>query len=50
LKALSYFEDGDVPTLPERVKDRLARAARAVDLDRLSVLAPYAGGERGPAP
>jgi Nucleotidyl transferase AbiEii toxin, Type IV TA system len=35
LKALSYFEDGDLRTLPEESKARLATAARCVDLDRL---------------
>lgn len=35
LKALSYFEDGDLPRLPSDVKSRLARAAREVDLDAL---------------
>ena len=35
LKALSYFEDGNLQTLPEDTKTRLAAAARDVDLDRL---------------
>jgi hypothetical protein len=35
LKALSYFGDGDLSRLPRDVQDRLARAAREVDLDRL---------------
>lgn len=35
LKALSYFEDGNLCRLPQTVKDRLAKAASAVDLDRL---------------
>jgi len=35
LKALSYFDDGNLPTLPAAVRDRLLGAARAVDLDRL---------------
>ena len=35
LKALSYFDDGTLPRLPRPVRDRLARAAREVDLDRL---------------
>lgn len=35
LKALSYFQDGNLGTLPRPVRDRLARAAREVDLDRL---------------
>jgi hypothetical protein len=35
LKALSYFEDGNLRGLPEPVKNRLATAAREVDLERL---------------
>jgi hypothetical protein len=35
LKALSYFADGNLDTLPPDVQDRLATAARAVDLDLL---------------
>ena len=31
LKALTYFGDGDLPTLPEDVKRRLSAAAAAVD-------------------
>jgi hypothetical protein len=38
LKALSYFADGNLKRLPHPVKDRLAAAARAVDLDRLPVI------------
>jgi hypothetical protein len=38
LKALSYFEDGDLQTLPADTKTRLAAAARDVDLDRLPSL------------
>ena len=38
LKALSYFEDGNLRRLPESVKDRLRRAVRDVDLDRLPAL------------
>jgi hypothetical protein len=38
LKALSYFEDGNLRTLPENAKTRLAAAARDVDLDRLPSL------------
>lgn len=38
LKALSYFEDGDLKRIPDAMKDRLVRAARAVDLDRLPIL------------
>jgi hypothetical protein len=35
LKALSYFGDGDLVSLPEEMKDRLAAAAREVDLEHL---------------
>jgi hypothetical protein len=35
LKALSYFGDGNLPSLPPVVRDRLALAAREVDLDRV---------------
>ena len=38
LKALSYFEDGNLRRLPLPMKNRLARAARAVDLDRLPAI------------
>lgn len=39
LKALSYFADGDLPSLPEALRRRLVDAVRAVDLDRLPTLA-----------
>jgi hypothetical protein len=35
LKALSFFDDGDLSQLPQETKLRLAMAAREVDLDRL---------------
>lgn len=35
LKALSYFDDGNLRGLPDPLKARLAKAAREVDLDRL---------------
>lgn len=35
LKALSFFGDGNLSSLPAAVQDRLAGAAREVDLDRL---------------
>jgi hypothetical protein len=38
LKALSYFEDGNLRQLPEDSKTRLATAAREVDLDHLPSL------------
>jgi hypothetical protein len=38
LKSLSYFDDGDLRSLPEESKMRLVTAARDVDLDQLPVL------------
>jgi hypothetical protein len=38
LKALCYFEDGNLRGLPEDLKLRLATAAREVDLDHLPAL------------
>jgi hypothetical protein len=38
LKALSFFGDGNLWRLPRTVQDRLAKAAREVDLDRLPKL------------
>jgi len=38
LKALTYFGDGDLPSLPDEVRTRLARAASAVDPLRLPSL------------
>jgi len=35
LKALSYFDDGNLRDLPNDLKLRLAEAAREVDLDHL---------------
>jgi hypothetical protein len=32
LKALCYFDDGNVGTLPDETKDRLSRAASAVSI------------------
>lgn len=43
LKALSFFGDGNLPNLPRDIQDRLAKAACAVDLDRLpSIFKPVA--------
>jgi hypothetical protein len=39
VKALSFFGDGNLHRLPRDVQDRLARAAREVDLDRLPGIA-----------
>jgi hypothetical protein len=50
LKALSHFADGNLPRLAKATKDRLAQAARDVDLDRLPTLVPRAPrrNSRGP--
>ena len=52
LKALSYFDDGNLHRLPQPVKDRLVKAARDVDLDLLPILAPphRAGRDRELSP
>lgn len=42
LKALSFFDDGNLQRLPRATKDLLAKAAREVDLDRLPAIAPAA--------
>jgi hypothetical protein len=38
LKALSFFDDGNLRDLPDDLKQRLVAAAREVDLDHLPVL------------
>ena len=38
LKALSFFGDGDLPSLPAGVRERIIGAVRSVDLDRLPEL------------
>ena len=38
LKALSYFDDGNLHDLPDRTKRRLVAAAREVDLDHLPII------------
>ncbi|MGH7070899.1 MAG: nucleotidyl transferase AbiEii/AbiGii toxin family protein [Acetobacteraceae bacterium] len=51
LKALSYFGEGNLRRLPRPVKDRLSKAAREVDLDRLPTItrpAPPPGTSNGP--
>ena len=51
LKALSYFEEGNVRRLSKAIKDRLAKAAREVDLDRLPPIdrpAQHGGRDAGP--
>lgn len=39
LKSLCFFEDGNLCSLPQAVRDRLAADVKAVDLDRLPILA-----------
>jgi hypothetical protein len=41
LKALSFFDDGNLRRLPDALKGRLATAAREVDLDRLPDIADW---------
>lgn len=52
LKALSFFDDGDLRTLPDDAKTRLVRAVAAVDLSRLPSLQPggSVAGEHGEVP
>jgi len=46
LKALSFFGDGNLASLPRDMQDRLAKAARDVDLDKLPDIAiVQRGGE-----
>jgi hypothetical protein len=50
LKALSFFGDGNLPRLPKEVQDRLAKAAREVDLDKLPQVVPLKRGlDSGPS-
>jgi hypothetical protein len=50
LKSLSYFEDGDLATLPAPVKSTLTNAVRSVDLSSLPAFAasPGLGAPEGP--
>jgi hypothetical protein len=34
LKSLSYFDDGNLPTLPAEIRDRLVRAVCNVEMDK----------------
>ncbi len=47
LKALSYFGDGNLRRLPRAVRNRLANASRAVELDRLPVIARPGARQHG---
>jgi hypothetical protein len=44
LKALSFFGDGDLPTLPLAVREALLDAVRGVDLSQLPRVEPMPGG------
>lgn len=44
LKALTYFRDGDLPTVPESVQSRLTRAVERVNGKRLPGFEPLPGG------
>ena len=48
LKALCFFEDGDLQRLPEATRQRLARAAAAVNPERLPRLTRHPSGEPSP--
>lgn len=41
LKALSFFGDGDLPSLPADVRERIIGAVKGADLDRLPMLPAY---------
>ena len=44
LRALSYFEDGDLPSLPSEIKESLAEAAGAACVGEIPVIAKLPGG------
>ena len=46
LKALTFFEDGDLPSLPDQEQKRLTRAATAVNLKQLPIVAAKFGLNR----
>jgi hypothetical protein len=46
LKALTFFEDGDLPTLTRTVQERLLEAATSVNLRELPVVAARLGLSR----
>jgi len=46
LKALSFFDEGDLRRLPRAIKDHLASAARNVDLDGLPSISIENGSSR----
>jgi hypothetical protein len=38
LKALSFFDDGNLPTLPDEVRSRIVDAVATLDLDLIPAL------------
>ncbi len=44
LKALCYFEDGDLPSLPAAVRVKIVEAVKVVDVTALPVVEPLRGG------
>lgn len=46
LKALSFFDDGDLAALPETVRGRLTAAIRATDFNHLPRMSPLPGDLR----
>ncbi|HET9229479.1 MAG TPA: nucleotidyl transferase AbiEii/AbiGii toxin family protein [Thermoanaerobaculia bacterium] len=44
LKALCYFEDGDLPALSSGIRTRLTKAAQAVEPNELPEVTPLPGG------
>ena len=47
LKALSYFDDGDLRALPPDMKARIVKAVAATDLSKLPALEPSSGNDSG---
>ena len=46
LKALTYFGDGNLPTLPQSVQDRLGTSAETLRLEALPQVVPKPGIQR----
>ncbi len=47
VKALCYFEDGDLSSLPRSVQSRLEDAVRNADVEQLPAIVPMPGGLNG---
>jgi hypothetical protein len=46
LKALTYFGDGNLPSLPDEVQDQLRTAAERVELEALPQIVAKSGIQR----